>query len=484
MNRRDFIVVSCAGAAGMTLAGGARAGNWAPDQLASLTVNEPEIPRRDFNIADFGASADEYSDNTGAIAATISACVAGGGGRVVVPPGKWPTGPIKLQSNVDLHLADGSELVFSTEPSDYLPVVFTRWEGVECYNYSPLIYGRGLENVAITGSGVLNGRGEEWWDWKLTQGRAVDRLYSSGYESVPVEKRVFGTEDDALRPPLVQLVDCRRVLLSGYTCVDSPFWTNHLVYCEDILVDGVRVYAPALSPNTDGVNLDSTRNAIVRGIFADTGDDAVCVKSGRDEDAWRVGRPTENVIIEDCIVEKAHGGFVVGSEMSGGIRNVLVRNCDYRGGRRGIRLKSRRGRGGEVSNIWIENIRMGLMKEKAVNINLHYSPNSKVRNDEPPIFRDIHIRDVTCNLALRAVDIEGLPESPVKNLSLSDFDIKAITGLILREAEKVKMEDLKIRSKIGYSVRIHNSRDVSVNGVKHPIFKVIVTGRSENVEVE
>jgi len=163
---------------------------------------------------------------------------------------------------------------------------------------------------------------------------------------------------------------------------------------------------------------------------------------------------------------------------------VLVRNCDYRGGRRGIRLKSRRGRGGEVSNIWIENIRMGLMKEKAVNINLHYSPNSKVRNDEPPIFRDIHIRDVTCNLALRAVDIEGLPESPVKNLSLSDFDIKAITGLILREAEKVKMEDLKIRSKIGYSVRIHNSRDVSVNGVKHPIFKVIVTGRSENVEVE
>jgi len=383
---------------------------------------------------------------------------------VTVPPGKWLTGAIHLKSNVNLHLMEGAEIIFSTNPEDYLPVVFTRWEGVECYNYSSMVYARGCENVAITGKGILNGRGGSWWPWSARSTPAVKRLYRFEINKVEPKDRIFGTVKDALRPPLVQLVDCRNVLLADYTGLDSPFWTNHLVYCENVMARDLKAISPPDSPNTDGVNLDSTRNAIVRGLYSSTGDDAVCVKSGRDEDAWRVGRPTENVLIENCRVEKTHGGFVVGSEMSGGIRNVLVRDCVYNGAQRGIRLKSRRGRGGYVRDIWVENVRMGKITGGAVNINLFYATSLSVQSEEPPVFSNINIKNVQCERAGKAVVIKGLPESPVKDLTLENLSIKARSGLSISDAERVVLKNVTIDPDHGPAMKLADCRDVTVTG--------------------
>jgi len=229
-----------------------------PFEMPVLTL--PVFPDAVFNIADYGAVGDGVTKNTEAFARAIAACSKAGGGRVLVPPGKWFTGPIHLKSNIDLHLAKGAEILFSQNPKDYLPVVFTRWEGNECYNYSPLVYAKDCNNIAITGKGVLNGQGQSWWHWKHYQYAAAQRLYDSQYNGIPVEKRVFGTEKDALRPPLLQLVNCTTVLLEDYTSKNSPFWNNHIVYCKNVVIRNIRLINPYDAPNGDGLDIDSSED--------------------------------------------------------------------------------------------------------------------------------------------------------------------------------------------------------------------------------
>jgi polygalacturonase len=460
------MTVAGAGAATLGLPGAMKAAG--QGSFAAPIISEPTFPDREFSITKFGATHGGRKMNTVPIADAVAACSGAGGGVVIVPPGRWLSGAIHLKSNVNLHLMEGAEIVFSTDPEDYLPVVFTRWEGVECYNYSSLVHARGCENVAITGKGTLNGRGDSWWPWSARSTPAVRRLYRFEINKVGPKDRIFGTVKDALRPPLVQLVDCRNVLLADYTGLDSPFWTNHLVYCENVTARDLKTISPPDSPNTDGVNLDSTRNAVVKGLYSSTGDDAVCVKSGRDEDAWRVGRPTENVLIEDCLVEKTHGGFVVGSEMSGGIRNILVRNCVYNGAQRGVRLKSRRGRGGYVRDIWVEDIRMGKITGGAININLFYATSLSVQSGEPPVFENINIKNVQCERAAKAVDIRGLPESPVKGLTLENLSIRAGRGLSISDAERVLIKNVGIRAQSGPVMKLADCRDVTVTGSSAP----------------
>ncbi|MEE8577762.1 MAG: glycoside hydrolase family 28 protein, partial [candidate division Zixibacteria bacterium] len=397
-------------------------------------IKEPTFPDRTFDICDYGAKDGGKVKNTKAIAEAVDACHKSGGGKVLIPEGIWLTGPIHLKSNVNLHVAEGAEVRFSQDPDDYLPVVFTRWNGVECYNYSPLIYAKDCSNIAITGKGVFDGQGSAWWPWEEqpVNGKypVWQKLLDSEYNGIAVRDRVYGTRERGLRPQMIQLINCKKVLLEDYTSQNTPFWNNHLVYCDGVVVRNIRLLNPEDAPNSDGINIDSSKNVHIQSLFADVGDDAVCIKSGINEDGWRVGRKSENIVVENCHVKKGHGGIVFGSETSGGIRNVYVRNCLYDGTDIGIRIKSRRGRGGGVEDVWIENIKMKNIGWNAVILNMFYAVSaSDVRSETPPRFRNIIIKDITCEGAANAIVLRGLPERPIENITLENVTIMANSGL-------------------------------------------------------
>lgn len=314
-------------------------------------LKAPEFPGKIFPVTDFGAVAsDTIHMNTAAIPSAIDACHKAGGGKVLILSGVWLTGAIHLKNNVNLHLEKGVELRFSQIFEDYLPVVLVQRGGVSCYTYSPFIYANQRENVAITGEGVLNGRGQVWWPWKNKQPGMV-RLFEMGKQGTPIEERVFGTVEDGVRPPFIQFLVCRNILVEGITMKDGPSWNLHPVFCSDMIIRGVKIIAHG--PNNDGIDPDGCRNVLIEDCFVDVGDDNICLKSGRDEEARRIGRPCENIVIRRCTTKSGHGGFVIGSEMSAGIKNVLVEDFRFFGTDRGLRFKSRVGRGGIVENIWV-----------------------------------------------------------------------------------------------------------------------------------
>ncbi|MFZ5919205.1 MAG: glycoside hydrolase family 28 protein [Chloroflexota bacterium] len=397
-------------------------------------VEPPSFPDRLLDVGDFGARDDGLTSNTDAFRQAIRACHEAGGGVVRVPAGDWLTGPIHLRSHVNLHLEQGAQLRFSTHPADYLPLVFTRWEGVECYNYSPLLYARDCENVAVSGQGVLDGQGQAWWHWKTLQQAAAKRLYDAEAEGVPLALRIFGSKEAALRPQFLQTVGCRNVLVEGVTFVNGPMWTVHPVYCENVLVRGITVCSEG--PNTDGLNPDSCRYVLVEGCTFHTGDDCVAINSGMNEDGWRVNRPCENIVIRRCTMSEGHGAVSIGSGMSGGVRNVYVHDCRITGGDQGIRLKSMRGRGGFVENVYVENLQMAGLRQEAIVLDMFYgSSTAPSRSDAPPTFRSIHVRNVSCESAGVAVALRGLPESPLENVVLENLRLNAVEGIRCQEAE-------------------------------------------------
>ncbi len=423
-------------------------------------VKPPSFPERVFDVRSFGAVDGGLTLNTEAFCQAVNACHEEGGGVVYIPRGTWLTGPIHLQSNVNLHLDKGAVVRFTTRFADYLPVVFTRWEGVECYNYSPLIYARDGENVAVTGGGVLDGQGQAWWHWKKLQQAAARALYDSESKGVPVDERVFGTEEAALRPQFLQTIHCRNVLVEGVTFVNGPMWTVHPVYCENVLVRGITVRSEG--PNTDGLNPDSCRNVLVEGCSFHTGDDCIAINSGMNEDGWRVARPCENILIHNCTMSEGHGAVAIGSGMSGGVRNVHVRNCDVTGGDQGIRLKSMRGRGGFVENVLVENVRLSGLRREAIVLNMFYgSSTAASRSDAPPVFRDIHIRHVTCESAGVAVAVRGLPEQPIERVVLEDLHLHAVEGIRCQDAH-----DLTFRSVNGTVEKEPQFDCTNVRGLK------------------
>jgi polygalacturonase len=405
-------------------------------------VEPPSFPARVFDVRDSGAIDDGLTLNTAAFRQAIETCHQAGGGVVSIPAGTWLTGPIHLRSHVNLHLEEGALLCFSTRPADYLPVVFTRWEGVECYNYSPLIYARDCENVAVSGAGTFDGQGRAWWHWKTLQQAAAKRLYDAEAEGVPVDERVFGSEEAALRPQFLQAVHCRNLLVEGVTFLDGPMWTVHPVYCENVLVRGITVRSEG--PNTDGLNPDSCRNVLVEGCSFHTGDDCIAINSGMNEDGWRVNRPCENIVIRDCTMSEGHGAVAIGSGMSGGVRYVYVHDCRITGGDQGIRLKSMRGRGGLVENVYVEKIHMAYLRQEAIVLNMFYgSSTAASRSDAPPAFRHIHIRDVTCESAGVALAIRGLPEQPIENVVLENLDLHAVEGIRCQDADGLILRDVR-----------------------------------------
>ena len=354
----------------------------------------------------------------------VDKCAALGKGKVVVPKGTWLSGPIHLQSNIELHLCEDSVIPFSDIPEDYLPVVFTRWEGMECYNYSPLIYAKDCENVAITGNGCLVGNGKNWWSWKKLQQKAADELCYAESNKIPVKERIYGTRQAALRPSFIQFVNCKKILLEDFTIEDGPQWTIHPVYCEHIVVKHVNV--KTMGPNTDGLNPDSCEHVRIEGCTFQTGDDCIAINSGMNEDGWRVNRPCRDVTITNCEMHGGHGAIVIGSGMSGGVEHIYASDCRICNTMQGIRIKSMRGRGGYVTDVLFENMEINNVSEEAIQVSMDYPYSTVIpRSDIPPIFDGITIRNIHGTAAKQAMVLLGLKDSHIKNLKLENIEIKA-----------------------------------------------------------
>jgi polygalacturonase len=443
----------------------------------------PTFAPREFNLTNFGAVANGTNLCTGAFRDAIAACHAAGGGRVVVPPGRFHTGPIHLRSHVELHLSEGAELVFSDRFEDYLPPVFVRVGGIELYNYSPLIYARDCVNIAITGPGRLNGNARAWWDWKTRETR---ESFAMGARGVPVEQRVFGTPEAAIRPSFVSFVHCTNILLEGFTIGSGPNWTLHPIYCENVTIR--RVHVVTDGPNNDGIDPDSCRDVLIEDCTFSTGDDCVVLKSGYNEDGWRVGRPTENVIVRRCFSRRGHGGLVIGSEMSGGVRNVFMEDCEFDGTDRAVRVKSRADRGGVVENLFVRNVRARNLRREVVIVNMDYtSDRNQMLNPTPPVFRNFVLQNITAEGAPTAILITGLETSPIRNLHFENLAITASRGVVARHTTGLTFDGVRITPERGPVFDLKDTRDLSIRGAVAPpgmdVFLKLEGAGSANVRI-
>ena len=444
---------------------------WGGDPIAPIIapfpmpqLSRPQFPARVVDIRDHGAVAGGVTKNTAAIAAAINACADAGGGRVLVPAGQWLTGPVHLRSKIELHLAEGAELIFSDRFEDYLPVVLVRIGGVELYNYSPFIYARDCTDVAITGPGRLNGNSRAWWGWSKKETKSFFEMAARG---VPVEKRIFGTSEAAIRPSFVVFFNCRNALMEGFTIGGGPNWTIHPIYCENLIIR--RVHVLTEGPNNDGIDPDSCRNVLVEHCVFDTGDDCLVLKSGYNEDGWRVARPTENVVMRWCSSKRGHGGLVIGSEMSGDVRNVYMHDCEFDGTDRAVRIKSRRDRGGVIEHVWAERLHVRNMQQDVVIMNMDYTAD---RNQpiatKPPVFRDIHITDVVGEGAPVAIRLTGLDDSLIENISFENMTIAATQGVKLNHVKNVTFKNVLVTPNTGPVFDLTDARDVLISNGHAP----------------
>lgn len=431
--RALFCLLLVVGSAGRLEAG------WEQVDDILTRIRAPQFPDRRFAITDYGAVGDGQTDCTQAFAKAISAAHAAGGGRVVVPSGVFLSGPIHLKSNVDLHIAEGAVVRFSVDPNAYLPVVYTRFEGTECMNYSPLVYAYEQENIAITGAGTLDGQAgdQNWWRWKKTQSDDVDVLRSQGEAGVPVQRRVHG-RGTKLRPNMIQPYRCRNILIEGVTIRNSPMWHIHPVLSANVTVRNVKVIGHG--PNNDGCNPESCRDVLIEGCYFDTGDDCIAIKSGRNNDGRRVNVPTEDVVIRNCKMSDGHGGVVIGSEMTGGARNIFAEDCtmDSPNLDRALRIKTNSVRGGTVENVYLRNVTVGQVAEAVLKINFFYGEGDV--DDYTPIVKNIYLDRVTSSKSKYALSIRGYDRSPITGVRLTDcaFDnvekpnlLVGVEGLVL-----------------------------------------------------
>ncbi|MEO7598262.1 MAG: glycoside hydrolase family 88 protein [Opitutus sp.] len=403
---------------------------WSDYERVLSRIKAPSFPARDFPITDFGAKVG--SDATAAIRAAIDACTKAGGGRVVVPAGEWLTGAIHLKSNVNLHVSDGATLRWTFDLAQY-PIVFTRWEGVECMNYSPFIYAFEQENIAVTGTGTLDGGADwdTWWSWnKKTPGQPTrqratrDQLIAWGEANTPVAERVF-PDGSLLRPNFIQPYRCKNIFIEGVTIIRSPMWELHPVLSQNITIRGVKIKSHG--PNNDGCDPESCSDVLIEDCIFDTGDDCIAIKSGRNGDGRRVNVPTENIIIRNCTMKDGHGGVVLGSECTGGIRNVFVENCvmDSENLDRALRFKNNAVRGGILENVFMRNVKIGRVGEAVLTIDLLYEEGAK--GAFKPVVRNVQIDNVTSTGSPRVMYIRGFEGAEVDNIRISNSTFNNVT---------------------------------------------------------
>lgn len=475
-------------------------------------VQQPSFPEYKVSIIDFGAVADGETLNTEAINKAITHVNEKGGGTVVIPEGLWLSGPIVLLSNVNLHTELNSLVVFTDDVKKY-PIIKTSFEGLETRRCQSPISARNAENIAITGYGTFDGSGDSWrpvkkdkltasqWNKLIKSGGVVSTDGKIWYPSEKSYKGAMACKDfnnpvgintdeewesihDWLRPVMLNIVKSKRILLEGVTFKNSPSWCLHPLSCEHITINNVSVYNPWYSQNGDALDLESCKNALITNCVFDAGDDAICIKSGKDKDGRLRGEPCENVIVRNNTVLHGHGGFVVGSEMSGGVKNIYVTDCTFLGTDVGLRFKSTRGRGGVVEGIYINNINMINIPNEPLLFDLFYggkAPGDETAEDkakanetvipkvteETPTFKDITITNVTCKGSGRAMFFNGLPEMPIQNVIIKNTSITdAKEGAMLNNANGVTMENVRIIPLSGPQVRIKNAQNININQQK------------------
>lgn len=474
-------------------------------------VERPSIPDRSVTLTDFGGVGNGDYLNTDAFAKAIAHLSSQGGGRLDVPQGVWHTGPIALESNIELHLDDNAIIVFSTN-KDLYPLVYTIFEGQNTYRCHSPIYAVDKKNIAITGKGIIDGNGDAWravkkdkvneneWEELLDRGGVVSENGKDWYPSESfrrgaqnsdqnVSKWATTIEDfesirDFLRPVLVSIVNCENVLLDGPVFQNSPCWTIHPALCTNLIVNDITVRCPWYAQNGDGIDIESCDRVLLTNSSFDVGDDGICIKSGKNEEGRKRGVPCSNVIVDNCTVFHGHGGFVVGSEMSGGVKNISVSNCRFSGTDVGLRFKSTRGRGGVVEGIYIKDITMNDIITEALLFDLFYGGKSAVEaredgeaftdsdlpmvavDETTPQFKDIHISNVQCRNANRAMLFNGLPEMNVSNVRVENCSIHAQTGAQINESDGVLLMNLEIIPESGPALMFNNVKNVCLDEFK------------------
>jgi polygalacturonase len=494
-------------------------------------IAEPSFPDFEVSVVDMGAAGDGKTDNSKAFVKAIDKAASNGGGRVIVPRGVFLTGPIVMKSNIDLHLADGAVVLFSKDFDNY-PLITNSFEGLNTYRCMSPIHAHDLENIAFTGHGVFDGSGDAWRPVK--RGKMTDSQWSRLVKSggvlsddgqiwYPSEKSKAGdardnfnvpdleTEadyeaiKDFLRPVMVSIKGCKRVLLDGPTFQNSPAWNIHPLMCEDVTIRNLTIRNPWYSQNGDGLDLESCKNVVIYNNSFDVGDDAICFKSGKNEDGRRRGIPTENVIVKNNIVYHGHGGFVIGSEMSGGVKNVHVSNCTFMGTDVGLRFKSTRGRGGVVENIYISNIDMIDIPAEPIRFNLFYGGQAPVTDDggnsvpsekeekpvpvteKTPSFRNIFMKNIRASGFGNAAFLMGLPEMNLQNVHLEDAVLQASKGISIIDADGIQLRNVTVDAEKGPGLLLYNGKNVEVNGfdfeVSNSVAVSIFGELTENIRI-
>jgi polygalacturonase len=432
-------------------------------------IKLPQIPSAQFKLTDFGPLDEIKTNIKPFIDEAVKQCSSVGGGKIIVPKGEYfSKGPIHLKSNIHLHFEDGVIIRFSNNPSDYLPVVFTRWEGVECYNYSSLIYAYEQENIAITGNAILDGQADNqnWWPWKgkteygfkigmpsqLDQ-NARARLFKLDEEQVDVSKRIFG-EGFYLRPNFLQLYKCKNILLSDIKFINSPMWVIHPVLCESVTIKNVKTVSHG--PNSDGCNPESSRNVLIEDCYFDNGDDCIAIKSGRNFDGRRIAVPSENIIIRNCVMKDGHGGVVIGSEVSGGCRNVFAENCkmDSPNLDRMLRIKSNSLRGGFVENIFVRNIEVGTVSNAIFLIELLYEMKENEKGSYPPAVRNIRVENVKSQKSEYALQLIGLDNPKIEGIIISDCEFNNVEkGNYIQNVKSISLNNVRINGELIHEIK-------------------------------
>ncbi|WP_315054609.1 glycoside hydrolase family 28 protein [Chryseobacterium indoltheticum] len=471
-------------------------------------VAETSFPANTVSIKDFGGIAGGNVKNTEAFKKAIDALVKKGGGKLVVPRGMWLTGPIVLQSNINLHIEEGAFVVFSKDKNDY-PLVDVSFEGLNTIRCQSPISAKNAKNIAITGKGVIDGSGDAWravkkskmaesqWKEIVASGGILSKdgktwypseSYKKGFESsssfnVPdkISKSELESVKDFLRPVMVSIVGCDQVLLDGPTFQNSPAWNLHPLMTSNLILRNLTVRNPWYSQNGDGVDLESCKNVLIYDNTFDVGDDAICIKSGKNEDGRKRGMPTENVIIKNNVVYHGHGGFVIGSEMSGGARNIHVSDCTFIGTDIGLRFKTTRGRGGVVENIYVKNIDMINIPTQTIGFNMFYEGASPVLEDgqkeegnkapektfpvteETPIFRNIYFKNINAVNSYEAITINGLAEMNIKNIVIEDSQFDTKKALTIVDADGITLKNVKLKYSEGNGAVVYNSKNVDLS---------------------
>ncbi|MBN2424952.1 MAG: glycoside hydrolase family 28 protein [Calditrichaceae bacterium] len=418
-------------------------------------IKAPTFNNKEFDITDYGAIGNGNFDCTEAFRKAINACSEAGGGKVVIPNGTYLTGAIHLKSNVNLYVSKSAVVLFMKDVKRFLPVVFTRFEGIECYNYSPFIYAYEQENIAVTGSGTIDGNAgtDNWWIWKgrseygwqsgMVNGNDhTELLYKMPEQNIPVEERVFG-DGYYLRTNFIQFYKCKNILIDSVTIKRSPMWVVHPVLSENVTIQNIRVISHG--PNNDGCNPESSRNVLIKNCYFDTGDDCIAIKSGRNADGRRINVPSENIVVQNCTMKDGHGGVVIGSEVSGNIRNIYIEDClmDSPNLDRALRIKTNSMRGGIVENIYMRNCIIGEVSDAVIKVNFLYGEGDA--GSFTPVVRNIFVTNIRSKKSKYAIHLQGYERSPIENLIITDSVFEdALEGSVLNHYNNLKMKNVII----------------------------------------